>query len=150
MNRKSAETWQSGSYFTLSRRDGRWTLIAPDGRPFFSLGLNHFDSAGLRHPHNIELWHGRYANSQQKWLHSVRENLLAWGFNTVGWVQEDGAKLTVSRWQPSRCAAGWRSPRGLRGRAISASRSASTARRWLAVGTPQDGPVAVASAGEPA
>jgi hypothetical protein len=27
-------------FFTLGQRDGHWWLITPDGRPFFSIGLN--------------------------------------------------------------------------------------------------------------
>ena len=36
-------------FFTVAQRKGRWWLIQPDGRPFFSLGLNHIDPASLRY-----------------------------------------------------------------------------------------------------
>lgn len=76
-------------YFTLDRRQARWCLLTPAGTPFYTLGINHIDSATLRYPENIHLWQEKYDNSMQRWLTtSVRPDLLAWGFNSVGWVQE--------------------------------------------------------------
>ncbi|MHC4436380.1 MAG: agarase, partial [Planctomycetota bacterium] len=37
---------------------------------------------------NGHIWRNRYDNSVEKWLSKVRSDLLEWGFNTVGWVQE--------------------------------------------------------------
>ena len=86
-------------YFSLGRRHGRWWFIAPDGEPFFSLGLNHIDPASLRYPENIHIWQTRYGGSTTRWIReSVVPNLTRWGFNTVGWVQE----VTVRHWQHSR------------------------------------------------
>jgi hypothetical protein len=75
-------------FFTLSKRNGRWWLITPQGEPFFSIGLNHIDSASLRYVENQHIWRDRYGNSVRKWLEQVRADLVDWGFNTVGWVQE--------------------------------------------------------------
>ena len=75
-------------FFTVGQRNGRWWLITPEGQPFFSIGLNHIDSATLRYRENARLWWDKYANSMEKWLKQVRSDLLEWGFNTVGWVQE--------------------------------------------------------------
>ena len=76
-------------FFTVEKRRGRWRLIAPDGAPFFSLGMNHIDSAGLRHPENIRLWQERYGNSHERWIRqAVAPDLRDWGFNTIGWAQE--------------------------------------------------------------
>lgn len=76
-------------FFRLSREWGRWLLVTPEGRPFFSLGLNHVDSATLRYPENLSLWRERYNNSQARWLgERVGPDLLEWGFNTLGWCQE--------------------------------------------------------------
>lgn len=86
-------------FFTLGRRKDCWWLITPDGRPFFSMGLNHIDPASLRYPENIHLWRGKYGGSTVRWLkESVAPNLRLWGFNTVGWVQE----VTVRKWRHSR------------------------------------------------
>ena len=86
-------------FFTIDRREDRWWLITPDGKPFFSLGLNHIDPASLRYPENIHLWRERYGGSTTRWIReSVVPNLKSWGFNSVGWVQE----VTVRRWRHSR------------------------------------------------
>ena len=55
----ATQTDPSG-YFSLDRRHGRWWFIAPDGEPFFSLGLNHIDPASLRYPENIHIWQTKY------------------------------------------------------------------------------------------
>jgi hypothetical protein len=76
-------------YFTVARYSERWLFKSPEGRPFFSIGLNHVDSATLRYPENIQLWCEKYGNSQQRWLQeAVAPDLRAWGFNTLGWGQE--------------------------------------------------------------
>lgn len=77
------------TYFTLGQRGGRWWLLTPEGHPFFSLGLNHIDSSPLRYLEAGDLWQAKYGNSSERWLkESVRPDLLAWGFNSVGWTQE--------------------------------------------------------------
>ena len=96
-----AQTTQAKSegFFTLGQRDDHWWLISPDGKPFFSLGLNHIDPASLRYPENIHIWRDKYGGSTTRWIReSVTPNLKQWGFNTVGWVQE----VTVRRWRHSR------------------------------------------------
>ena len=95
---KSTQTEPEG-YFTIGRRKDHWWLITPDGEPFFSMGLNHIDPATLRYPENVDLWRERYRGSTIRWIkESVAPNLKAWGFNTVGWVQE----VTVRKWRHSR------------------------------------------------
>lgn len=96
-----AKTTQNASdgFFTLGQRQGHWWLITPDGKPFFTIGLNHIDPASLRYPENINLWKEKYGGSTIRWIkESVAPNLEAWRFNTVGWVQE----VTVRKWQHSR------------------------------------------------
>ncbi|MHC4752713.1 MAG: agarase, partial [Planctomycetota bacterium] len=75
-------------FFTVGQRNGRWWFITLEKQPFFSIGLNHIDSATLRYIENGHIWRDTYANSMGKWLGKVRSDLLEWGFNTVGWVQE--------------------------------------------------------------
>ena len=86
-------------FFTLDRDQDRWWLITPEGKRFFSIGLNHIDPASLRYPENIRIWRDRYGGSTTRWIQeSVVPNLKRWGFNTVGWVQE----VTVRKWRHSR------------------------------------------------
>jgi hypothetical protein len=77
------------SFFSVGKRQGRWFILDPEGVPFFSLGMNHIDSATLRYPENLHIWRDKYGNSQRRWLmEAVAPDLRDWGFNTVGWCQE--------------------------------------------------------------
>ena len=90
---------EANGFFTLGKRGDHWWLITPDGKPFFTMGLNHIDPASLRYPENLDIWREKYGGSTLRWIQeSVAPNLKAWGFNTVGWVQE----VTVPKWQHSR------------------------------------------------
>lgn len=89
----------SDGFFTLGKRKDQWWLITPDGKPFFTMGVNHIDPATLRYPENIDLWKEKYGGSTIRWIkESVAPNLKRWGFNSVGWVQE----VTVRQWRHSR------------------------------------------------
>jgi len=75
-------------FFTVQQRTGRWWFIAPDGKPFWSIGMNHIDSAALRFPESDGVWEDEFGNSQERWLGSMADDLRDWGFNTIGWTQE--------------------------------------------------------------
>ena len=76
-------------YFTTGVRNDRWWFITPEGEPFFSIGMNHIDSATLRQAENIHIWRDKYGNDQKRWIQeAVVPDLKAWGFNTIGWAQE--------------------------------------------------------------
>lgn len=91
--------WKPEGFFTLGQRKDHWWLIDPDGKPFFTMGLNHIDPASLRYPENVAIWREKYGGSTLRWIQeSVAPNLKGWGFNSVGWVQE----VTVPQWQHSR------------------------------------------------
>lgn len=76
-------------FFSVGQRRGHWFFLDPEGNPFFSLGMNHIDSATLRYRENGRIWREKYGNDQHRWLkESVGPDLRRWGFNTVGWVQE--------------------------------------------------------------
>ncbi len=80
---------KSGSFFTIGKVKGRWLFKDPSGKPFFSVALNHFDSATLRYPENEHIWKEKYGNDQIRWIkEGVAPHLKDWGFNSVGWVQE--------------------------------------------------------------
>jgi hypothetical protein len=81
---KTTQTEPDG-FFTLGKRKEHWWLITPDGKPFFTIGINHIDPAILRYPENIDIWRNKYGGSTLRWIkESVAPNLKAWGFNTVG------------------------------------------------------------------
>ncbi|MEM7511214.1 MAG: agarase [Bacteroidota bacterium] len=95
----ASPTRTSTNFFKVSEENGHWWLITPEGKPFFSIGINHIDPASLRYPENIHIWREKYQGRTTKWLQeSVSKNLKEWGFNTVGWEQE----VTVRRWRHSR------------------------------------------------
>ena len=97
-NQTSSQTIKTG-FFKLEKQKDHWWLITPEGKPFFSIGMNHIDPASMRYPENIQLWREKYQGRTTKWLkESVAKNLKAWGFNTVGWEQE----VTVRNWRHSR------------------------------------------------
>ena len=97
---RNEPTTQNSSGRLLHLRETQGPLVSHHtGRPaFLPLGLNHIDPASLRYPENLEIWkESRWRTI--KWIEeSVAPNLQAWGFNTVGWVQE----VTVRQWRHSR------------------------------------------------
>ena len=50
------ETMSGGPFFSLDQRADHWWFLTPDGSPFFSIGMNHFDSATLRYPESGDVW----------------------------------------------------------------------------------------------
>ena len=75
--------------FGVGERAGHWWFLAPDGEPFWSIGMNHIDSAALRHAETVHIWRDKYGNSEQRWIRkAVAPDLRDWGFNTIGWTQE--------------------------------------------------------------
>ena len=80
---------EQAGFFRTAECHGRWWFITPEDEVFFSLGLNHIDSAPLRYGEAGDLWRRKYGNSMERWLkESVRSDLCTWGFTSVGWVQE--------------------------------------------------------------
>lgn len=84
----SKPSTNSGGFFHLEKRGGRWWFITPAGEPFWSVGLNHVDSSTLRYVENVEIWHQKYGNDMEQWLQRVGTDMTDWGFNTLGWNQE--------------------------------------------------------------
>ncbi len=90
-------------FFTLGQRNDHWRLITPEGKPFFTMGINHIDPASMRYPENIEIWRKKYGGSTIRWIkESVAPKLKSWSFNTVGWVQEVTVRGNGKAWQHSR------------------------------------------------
>lgn len=76
------------NFFTVEKRRGRWWFITPEGKPFWSIGMNHIDAAAIRFVESGGVWARDFDNSQARWLASVAADLRDWGFNTIGWTQE--------------------------------------------------------------
>ena len=67
---------QPNEYFRVEFKGGKWTLVDPDGQPFFMRGFNHYgDGSGM--PWNLRERYG----SAAAWRESLRERSQAWGFN---------------------------------------------------------------------
>ena len=43
-------------FYTIERQEGRWWFIRPDGARFWSIGMNHIDSAALRYIESDDVW----------------------------------------------------------------------------------------------
>lgn len=112
-------------FFTVVRKqDGRWVFRTPDGRPFYSLGVN-----AVRVADEVERGSGRcpycdvvatrYADTVS-WAATTGERLEAWGFNTLGaWSDADAFAgdfvyaplLDVGgSWQPGAAVRDWFDP----------------------------------------
>lgn len=82
-------------YFNIQNKNGRLMLVDPEGKPFYTIGLNHTEEANLKHPRNIHIWEERYG-SREKWIkNGVVEDMKKWGFNTIGWTQDNISQSTV-------------------------------------------------------
>jgi hypothetical protein len=76
-------------FFSIGKCAEHWWFITPDGQPFFSIGMNHIDSAALRYRESGSVWWEKYGNSEKRWIQeAVAPDLRKWGFNTIGWTQE--------------------------------------------------------------
>jgi hypothetical protein len=79
---------QATGFFHLEAIGERDWLITPDGHGFLSLGINHIDATALKYPDNLLIWRKKYASEENFIQQGVRTDILAWGFNTIGWTQE--------------------------------------------------------------
>jgi hypothetical protein len=75
-------------FFRVEQHENRWWFITPEGKRFWSIGMNHIDSAAIRFAESGDIWQREFGNSQERWLSSVHADLQDWGFNTIGWTQE--------------------------------------------------------------
>jgi hypothetical protein len=74
-----AESASAGGVFRLDAINGREYLVNPDGRPFFSLGVNHIQN----------IFQEDFSGDRGKECEDVLKNLTAWGFNTGGYGSPD-------------------------------------------------------------
>lgn len=79
-------------FYSVNESCGAWTLVAPDGTPFRSVGVNSITAHGTRNAttgayayHDAVL--ARYG-SDEGWGRATGPRLREWGFNTAGgWSQ---------------------------------------------------------------
>ena len=72
--------------FTIGQVDGKSTFLDPQGRPFFSLGVNHVAMDGYVDPRGVDLYRqtvtAKYG-SKDAWAAAQRSRFDRWGVNTV-------------------------------------------------------------------
>jgi hypothetical protein len=81
-------------WFHTQKVDDQWWLVTPDGRPFYSTGVNHVtadydtDRTTGRCPY-CEAITARYGTAEA-WSDATVSRLRTWGFNTIGaWSDVD-------------------------------------------------------------
>jgi hypothetical protein len=86
--RASAADGRATGFFHVEQMNGVWWLVDPDGRPFFSKGVNFVSFAG---DHSPALRYSPYQRAVEakygtagKWAASVATRMRGLGFNTVG------------------------------------------------------------------
>ncbi|MGE3242443.1 MAG: hypothetical protein AB7I57_15315 [Pirellulales bacterium] len=74
-------------FFRVAEVDGAWWFVAPDGKPFFSSGVNVVDVGTTRErysPQRPEYAAFRHYADTDAWVRATHQRLADWGFNTVG------------------------------------------------------------------
>lgn len=71
--------------FQLAKRNGRVSLIAPDGKPFFSLGVTHIVAIGAPTGGEPNVMADRFGGDWTAMAAKTNENLRAWGYNSTGY-----------------------------------------------------------------
>ncbi len=93
-SRRHVPHFHATSYFRTQFDGSRWWIVTPDGRPFYSRGVNHVtaspdtDQTTGRCPY-CDTIAARYRNVDA-WSTATLRRLRAWGFNTLGsWSDTD-------------------------------------------------------------
>lgn len=80
--------FEATGFFRVDLQPDRWWLVTPDGKPFYSVGVNHVQPSGERDrvtgrsPYG-EAVAARYPD-REAWAEATAERLRSWGFNTIG------------------------------------------------------------------
>jgi hypothetical protein len=91
---------KTNQFFHAEKVDGRWWLIAPDGRRFISKGVTTVQFAqdtiqGTRTSPYGDTNRAKYG-SIEAWRKAVATRLIGWGFNTLGaWSDDAISEVTV-------------------------------------------------------
>lgn len=79
-------------FFHAKQLHGRWWLIDPNGCAFYMIGTDHIGFDGMSCEVLGYAPYGRNARAkygtEEKWIETQRQRLLAWGFNTLPYSTE--------------------------------------------------------------
>jgi hypothetical protein len=79
-------------FYRVEQRNGVWWFIAPDGKPFFSNGVNVVTAGAARENYredNPEYAAFRHYPDTASWADATLSRLRAWNFNTIGGWSSD-------------------------------------------------------------
>jgi hypothetical protein len=81
-------------FFHAAQAGGRWWIVTPDGKPFFSLGVNHVTAASDTDRKTGQCPYceavAKDYPSTDAWADASVQRLESWGFNTIGaWSDTD-------------------------------------------------------------
>ncbi|MFZ1865625.1 MAG: hypothetical protein WAU39_15485 [Polyangiales bacterium] len=85
---------EATGFFQVAEVGERWFLITPDGKPFYSVGVNHVTNHNnTDRETGISQYSEAVASiyeSEEAWAEATSERLADWGFNTIsGWSRID-------------------------------------------------------------
>jgi len=98
-----AGTGEASGYYHVEQRQGVWWFMTPDGKPFYSMGVNVVDMGASRESYDAaspQYAAFQYYPSAEAWAHATLRRLRSWNFNTLGgWSDtvpaKDGMPYTV-------------------------------------------------------
>jgi hypothetical protein len=85
---------EANGFFQVAQIGERWLFITPDGKPFYSVGVNHVTNHNNTDRETgicpyCEAVEALY-ESEEAWAEATATRLRSWGFNTIGgWSRED-------------------------------------------------------------
>src|SRR5262245_46065413 len=82
-----AQREEQKAFFRAAKQDRVWWLITPEGKAFFSLGVDVVDKGQTRAKYRAnrpEYAAHRYYPNDAAWAQSALTRLQNWGFNTLG------------------------------------------------------------------
>ena len=95
-------------FFRVDALGGRWWFVTPDGHAFISIGVNHFDLSALKYSDNVHIFRDRYGSSDEQYIKKgIVEPLREWGFNTIGWTEDQVSGEWMDPERPMRLCPEW-------------------------------------------
>lgn len=81
----SDDQFEANGRFQVAKRNGRTTLVTPDGKPFFSLGVTHIQAIAAPAPREPNVIIDRFNNDWSAMISELNQNLQSWGYNSTGY-----------------------------------------------------------------